>query len=383
MSEATSVAVIPPDKAPPSLRKRVTRVAVWLGSLALAALVCQLAGIDLSGWLSNLWDAMTAVSIGYLILGVFFQTIQTGLTGFAWVPILRAAYPDAGVRVMPIITCYAVSVALNGVLPANIGTFTMLFMFLAIVPGSNFPGIFSGYLVQKIFFTIAGTAVYLYLFLSVPGSFDVELGGLHTHWLLALLIAAGVVALLVMLARAFWQKVQKLWEKAKQGAAILATPKAYLLKVFLPQFGGYLAKLAVIGVFLAAYGIPVTFHTIMSVVGSNSIANVVSVTPGGVGVNQALNTLALENVTDSATATAYSLGQQLITTAWNILTAIVLVAFVFGWQGGKQLVGTSYGDAKGKAGELQEQRREKKEAKREEGGRRFRRTRSDSGDEKA
>ena len=30
--------------------------------------------------------------------------------------------------------------------------------------------------VQKIFFTVAGTAVYLYLFLSVPGSFALQLG---------------------------------------------------------------------------------------------------------------------------------------------------------------------------------------------------------------
>jgi len=34
---------------------------------------------------------------------------------------------------------------------------------------------------------------------------------------------------------------------------------------------------------------PVTFRTIMSVAGGNSLANVVSVTPGGAGVNQAVN----------------------------------------------------------------------------------------------
>jgi hypothetical protein len=35
-------------------------------------------------------------------------------------------------------------------------------------------GAIAAYLVQKIFFTIAGTFVYLYLFLSVPGSFDIR-----------------------------------------------------------------------------------------------------------------------------------------------------------------------------------------------------------------
>jgi uncharacterized membrane protein YbhN (UPF0104 family) len=337
------------------------RIAVWLGGLALAGLICQLLGIDLRGWISDLWDAIKGVAVGYLVLGLVLQTAQTILTALAWVAILRAGYPRAGIKALPIITCYAVSVALNGVLPANLGTFTMLFMFLAIIAGATFPGIFAGYLVQKIFFTIAGTAVYLYLFLSVPGSFDIQLGGVHDHWGLTLVIVVGALFLLVLVVRIFWRWVKKLWAQAKQGGAILATPRAYLVKVALPSAGAYGAKLGVIAVFLAAYSIPVTFHTVMTVVGGNSLANVTSVTPGGVGVNQAINAATLSGVTDTATATAYSLGQQLITTAWNIIFAVVLVSVTFGWSGGKELVSTSYADAKVKAGEMRS-RKEKDES---------------------
>ena len=339
-----------------STRDRVLRVAAWICGLALAALICQLLGIDLKGWIADLWDAITGVAIGYLVLGLVLQTLQTLLTALAWVGILRAGYPADRIKALPIITCYAVSVALNGVLPANLGTFTMLFMFTAIIAGATFAGIFAGYLVQKIFFTVAGTAVYLYLFLSVPGSFDIQLGGLHEHWGLAVLIAVGVVFLLVLLARVFWRWIKKLWAQAKQGGAILATPRAYLVKVALPSAGAYAAKLGVIAVFLAAYSIPVTFHTVMTVVGGNSIANVTSVTPGGVGVNQAINAATLSSVTDTATATAYSLGQQLITTAWNMVVAIVLVSVTFGLSGGKELISTSYADAKVKAGEMKRSR---------------------------
>ena len=56
---------------------------------------------------------------------------------------------------------------MNNFLPANIGTFVTLLMFVAIIPGCTFAGAIAAYLVQKIFFTIAGTFVYLYLFLSV------------------------------------------------------------------------------------------------------------------------------------------------------------------------------------------------------------------------
>ena len=57
---------------------------------------------------------------------------------------------------------------MNGFLPANIGTFVTLVMFVAIIPSCTVGGAIAAYLVQKIFFTIAGTFVYLYMFLSVP-----------------------------------------------------------------------------------------------------------------------------------------------------------------------------------------------------------------------
>ena len=198
----------------------------------------------------------------------------------------------------------------------------------------------------------------------MPGSFDLQLPALHDHPVVALAIVAGAGMLLLVLGRIFWRKLQGLWAKALQGGAILARRREYALKVALPSFvRAWLAKLGVIAVFLTAYGITVSFHTVMSVVGGNSIANTVSVTPGGVGVNQATNVAALNDVTDAATATAYSLGQQLAITAWNIAFAVVLVIWAFGWTGGKLLVEQSYTDAKVKVEEQKAQRAKAKAAR--------------------
>ncbi len=111
--------------------------------------------------------------------------------------------------------------------------------------------------------------------------------------MLTLGIIAGAIFLLVLLLRIFWAWVKKMWAKAVQGAAILRDLRAYVKWVLLPQMGGYAAKVMVIIVFLAAYGIPVTFGSVMSVLGSNQLANILSFTPGGIGVNQAFNTFAL------------------------------------------------------------------------------------------
>ena len=311
--------------------------------------------------------------------------MQTTLTALAWLFILRAGFPQAEIPYRAILAAYAAGVAMNGFLPANIGTFVSLLMYVALIQGATFPGVLGAMVVQKIFFTIAGTFVYLYLFLSVPGSFSLQLGFFSDHRVAAVLLIVGGIALLVLVGRIFWQRLKGLWEKAKQGGAILSRPREYAVRVVLPSFGAWVAKLGVIAVFLAAYSIPVTFHTVMTVAGGNSLANTVSATPGGVGINQAINTASLKDVTDPATAAAYSTGQQLIVTAWNVLLAVVLVVWAFGWTGGKTLVAGSYDEAKTKLAEQKAERAARKEAERaaeDDGGgllSRVRRERQDNG----
>ncbi len=171
--------------------------------------------------------------------------------------------------------------------------------------------------------------------------------------------SVGGAVLLVLLGRIFWPKLAKLRAQVAQGGAVLGRPRRFLLDVLVPSLGSYLARLAIVAVFLGAYGIPASFHNVATVTASNSISNSFSATPGGVGVTQAMNSLALSGSTDAATATAYSISQQLVTSAWNVLFAVVLVSWVFGWVGGKALVGSSYADAKVKSRELKEKRRRK------------------------
>jgi uncharacterized membrane protein YbhN (UPF0104 family) len=359
MSEAT-VAAGSAEPEPVSKRRRVVRIVSWVVGLVVFLALLHLLGVDVWGWLTELWDTVTEISFGYIVLGCVFQALQTTLTALGWYGILRYAYPG-GVTYMPVLAAYAAGVALNNFLPANIGTFVTLLMYVAIVRGANFPGVLAGYVVQKIFYLIIGTLIYVYLFAAVAGSFDFQFGNerdaITSHVVLTVGIIGGAIFLIVLLMRIFWNWVKKMWAKAKQGASILGDLGAYVKLVLLPQMGGYVAKVLVIIVFLAAYSIPVTFGSVMSVLGSNQLANILSFTPGGVGVNQAFNSFALDSYTDSTTATAYSIAQQLITTAFNVGFAVVLICVVFGWSGGSKLVKDSYVDAKVKAGEMKEQRK--------------------------
>jgi hypothetical protein len=112
-----------------------------------------------------------------------------------------------------------------------------------------------------------------------------------------------------------------------------------------------------------AFSIPVTFHTVVAVTGANSVSNNLSFTPGSVGVTQALNVVVLESVTSASNATAYSVAQQLIVSAWDVVFAVVLMSWVFGWSGGKKLVSESYAAAEVKERELKERRQTRRAAR--------------------
>ena len=180
---------------------------------------------------------------------------------------------------------------------------------------------------QKIFFTIAGTFVYLYMFLSVPGAFDLSFGNVTSHPALTIAIVLGGDRpprrprpdLLAGGEEALGEG-----QAGRRDPLAAAAVHVARLPPVLPQLD---VRLVVTAIFLAAFALPVTFESVMWVTGSGSLANVASFTPGAIGVTQATNALALKTCCDVAKSQAvdYSTAQQLIVTAWNQLVAIVLV----------------------------------------------------------
>jgi uncharacterized membrane protein YbhN (UPF0104 family) len=297
------------------VRRRLARIALWLGAVALLLGLLELLGVPAFDWIGDLVDKVGDVPPWAVVAGVALESAQTSLA-------------------------------------ANLGTFVMLVMFTTLIAGATFPLVFSGLIVEKIPFSVFNVALYLYLFLSVSGSFSIKLGFLADHTGLVILLVIGAIVLIVLLARIFWERLAKLRQQLISGGAILRSPHRTATRLFLPVLGSYAARLAIVAVFLGAYSIPVTFENVATVTASNSVSNSVSATPGGVGVTQAMNSAALSGSTSAKTATAYSIGQQLIISAWDVIFAIILVSWVFGWSGGKELVESSYGEAKVKSREL-------------------------------
>ena len=253
----------------------VRRILIIVGTVICGAAFASVVGWDIRGWFSDLWNTVTSISVEYIIAAVIAMIVQTTATAFAWFSILRYAYPGE-VRWMQVYAAYAACVAMNNILPANLGTIVMFVMLTTVIASATFAGMLGGFMVQKIFFVLAGAFVYLYLFLSVPGSFDIDFSWIKEHpWAVAILLVVGRrgdrpdgPSLL-----AEGRHVVGGGEGGRPDPG--ATPAPTSAGCSCPSSSRWVAGLCVVAIFLAAYAIPVTFHSVMSVVGSNSISNTV------------------------------------------------------------------------------------------------------------
>ena len=108
---SSAVATVTPFHDP-SRRHRLIKIGCWLVGLLVLAVVLRLLGVNVIGWLKDVWTQIKDVPVKYLVLGGVLQMLQTSLNGLAYYGILAYAYPGR-VQLWPIITAYAVGVSMN------------------------------------------------------------------------------------------------------------------------------------------------------------------------------------------------------------------------------------------------------------------------------
>ncbi len=292
----------------------------------------------MTDWLNQLWDTLTSVSVPLLILGLVFQTAQTAFVALAWRNILRESYPDGGVNYRTTLGYYAGGNGLNAILPASAGTVAMLGLFRTSIRGSTVAGLVGATVVENIFFAILGALVYLWLFLGVAGSFEVKLGWFSDHWGLTLIILVVGGILIGVVGKILWHRLQNTWQQAKEGGVIVTRPRKFLVQVVGVEAVSYVARMGVNATFMYAYDIPVSLTNIFLIVAAASISSTVAIAPGAVGAQTALASVVLEGVAPQATITAYTIGQALITTAWNAVFGLTMLARTIGWEETRKLI---------------------------------------------
>jgi uncharacterized membrane protein YbhN (UPF0104 family) len=291
--------------------------------------------MSVATWAREVLDQLGSISLPFLVLALTLHTCETLLNACAWRNILRRAYPGSGASYRLVLGAYGGGIGLNAILPAQAGTVAMLGLYRKQIQTSTAAGLVGAGVVQNAFFLVAGASIGACLLVVRPGIFSLPLGSLAGHAALGLAVAT-VITLAAWIVR---RRLQDTWAAAREGAAILATPRAYAYEVLAVEVASYGARVGVTATFMRAYDVPVSPQNVLLIIAVNAIASTFAFTPGGVGTQQALATAALRTSASSSVVAAFSLGQQLILAVWDIALGLIVLSSAVGWTATRAAVG--------------------------------------------
>ncbi len=262
---------------------------------------------------------------------------------WAWRNVLHAAYPGARISFLRLSAAYLAGAGINAIVPARAGDVTKVFLVKRQIPDSSYPAVTSSFLVQTVFDTTVGLLVLLYAIsqglLPKPPrlpdlpAFEIAFWAEHPQVFLimlgALLLAIAVGIYLLA------HRVRRFWDRVKQGVVILTRPRRYLREVAAWQGVGWLFRFAAFWLFLEAFRIGGSLGNVMLVMSVQAIANVIPLTPGGAGAQQALLVATLNGPSRSAVL-SFSVGTQIAMAAWSVVLGFAAILLVFrttDWRG--------------------------------------------------
>jgi uncharacterized membrane protein YbhN (UPF0104 family) len=295
-------------------------------------------------WVAGVFGRIGDISIYWLLLALALKTAESALIAVGWRNILRAAYPRSQLTFKTSWGASQGGTAINAVTPAQAGTAAMIGIFRGSIPGSSVAGVTSATVVQSLFFTALSIVIVILVAIFRPrtvsrGSPSDETGGFveqHPFW--SVLIAVVAVALAVVVWRRLKPRLLRLWDKAKDGGAILRDWRRYAREVALPSGASYVCRIGVNVVFMAAFSIPITAFTVFLVAASHMLSGLFAITPGGVGQTQALDIATLRGHASTEDIAAFSITQDAVLTIWNIVLGITVMLWAFGWGAAKDLI---------------------------------------------
>jgi uncharacterized membrane protein YbhN (UPF0104 family) len=271
-----------------------------------------------------------------MVIALAFYLAHLLARSRAWQNTLGAAYPDRSVPYWRITAAYLVGAGMNSVVPARVGDAVKIFLAKRSIRRSTYTTVVSSFFVGSVFDTTVGILVFVYALTQgllpkppeLPDlpAFDIAFWAQHPSLLLFTLTALGilVVVLFAVLAR----RVEEFWDHIKQGAIVLATPTVYLRTVASWQGVGWVMRFASYWFFLEAFHIGGSFQNVLLVMSVQTISNLLPLTPGGAGAQQALLVATLVGPGPIAVLT-YSVGQQIAIAAWTVVLGAVALIVVF------------------------------------------------------
>ena len=289
--------------------------------------------------LELLFDDAVAVNPAWLLAGVVvhFGSQLVRLRG--WFNVLRAAYPDAD-ELTPgdVRRAFFAGAGLNAVLPARAGDVVKLAFLHRSIPGSSYATLAATSVPETAFETFTGTALVVWVlsrgFLPVPAS-PGELPGADVslyiaHPIIATLVTVAVIALAVVAFRWVRRRFTGFVGRFRQGLAIFASPRQFLLGVVSWQALGRVIRLGGLLCFLAAFGLPVSLSAALLVMAAQGGGRIIPVAPVSAGLRIAMLSYGLVEVTgrpvDAGAISVFTFGLSAVFFIVGLVISLVLIS---------------------------------------------------------
>ena len=257
--------------------------------------------------------------------------------GRAWQNILRASYPDGGLKYRSALGAYVAGVGVNSIAPARGGDLIKLYLVKHRMTEATYPTLASTLAVETMFdFVVAGGLMIWALSIGVLPTHEVYSRIPTVDWKFFLRhetatgigLAVAFVALLVLVLVAR-RRVEDFWIRVRLGFAILGDRRTFVLGVIVPQAISWVFRIASLFFFLRAFRVEATVHNALLVQVVDSLATLFPATPGGAGTKQGLIVYLFRRSAISKTLLlAFSVGMNVAITVANLVLGVIAIGLM-------------------------------------------------------
>jgi len=277
----------------------------------------HLAGV---GWM--------ALAVG---LAIHFARLLTRTV--AWRNILAASYPNEHWRWRSVARAYIGGVGINSIVPGRAGDLVKLYLVHREQPATTYTTLASTLVTETLLDLVLATSIFLWaLTQGVLPSLHVlpTIPAFDWGWLFRDPRTTAIVAAALTVG-AIWlwywasQHVADFKQRVGQGFAILRDRRRYGREVVSWQLLSWVLRIASLYWFLRAFHVHASVHNALLAQVVDSFSTLLPFSPGGAGTKQGLLVYVLRGEASSSTLLAFSVGQYVAVTIFNVVIGAIAI----------------------------------------------------------
>lgn len=298
------------------------------------------------------FDHLTGVGWTALAIGLALHFARLLTRTVAWRNILAASYPNERWRWVPIAKAYIGGVGINSIVPGRAGDVVKLYLVHREQPATTYTTLASTLVTETLLDLVLATAIFLWaLTQGVLPSLDVlpSIPAFDWGWLFQNSRVTAIVVIALTIGAiwfAHWASVhvEEFKQRVGLGFAILRDRGRYGREVASWQLLSWVLRIASLYWFLRAFHVHASIHNALLAQVVDSLSTLLPFSPGGAGTKQGLLVYVLHDQASSTQLLAFSVGQYVAVTVFNVAIGAVAIFTSLGTLRLRKVIGQAKAD---------------------------------------